>query len=167
MDYRGLVKRLSVPPDFVPPRLLEHDGLTARAITRDHVEADVRGINESLELIRATRGGEWPSEPVTVEYNYVDLVWHELEFRELSSFTYTVWDANDAYLGCCYLYPVGSRTPLSAELLTNDVDVSWWVTPEAYERGLYATLYEALQVWVVRDYPFRNPHYSNVQLPIG
>ena len=29
---------------------------------------------------------------------------------------------------CCYLYPMGRRTPLTEELLTYDVDVSWWVT---------------------------------------
>ncbi len=61
----------------------------------------------------------------------------ELDFREGYSFTYAVYDANGAYLGCCYLYPLGRRTPLTAEMLEHDVDVSWWVTPEAYRRGYY------------------------------
>ena len=34
------------------------------------------------------------------------------------SFTYAVYDADGGYLGCCYLYPMGRRTALSAELLT-------------------------------------------------
>ena len=42
----------------------------------------MRGINASLDLIQQTRGGNWPEGPVTEEFNYVDLVWHELEFRE-------------------------------------------------------------------------------------
>jgi hypothetical protein len=33
------------------------------------------------------------------------------------------------YVGCCYLYPVGRRTPLTEQMLAHDVDVSWWVRP--------------------------------------
>lgn len=48
--------------------------------------------------------------------------------REGGSFTYAVYDSRGQYPGCCYLYPMGRRTPLTEELLTYDVDVSWWVT---------------------------------------
>ncbi len=50
----------------------------------------MRGINASLDLIRETRGGTWPTGPVTEEENYVDLVWHECEFRDGKSFTFCV-----------------------------------------------------------------------------
>ena len=60
---------------------------------------------------------------------------------------------------------MGRRTPLSEDLLDHDVDVSWWVTPDAYERGYYTKLYAALQHWVVADYPFRKPYYSNLEMP--
>jgi hypothetical protein len=43
--------------------------------------------------------------------------------------------------------------------------VSWWVTPAAYERGHYVTLYRALQRWVGESFPFVNPHYSNREIP--
>ena len=46
-----------------------------------------------------------------------------------------------------------------------DVDVSWWVTPAAYDRGHYVTLYRALQRWVVESFPFVNPYYSNREIP--
>ncbi len=95
------------------------------------------GINASLDLIRRTRGGSWPSEPVTLEGNYVDLVWHEAEFRDGKLYTYVLTDPDHGYIGCLYLYPLGVRRPLTAEMLHHDVDVSWWVTPAAYEAGLY------------------------------
>jgi hypothetical protein len=60
---------------------------------------------------------------------------------------------------------MGRRTPLSEPLLANDVDISWWVTPDAYDRGEYETLYRALDQWVTVDFPFRAPHYSNVKIP--
>ena len=165
MDYTNLVKRLALPPGFTAPDRLTYDDVVARAISRADLHDDVRGVNASLDLIRRTRGGRWPTGPVTEDFNYVDLVWHECEFRDGGSFTYGTYDAAGQYLGCCYLYPVGRRTPLSAELLRYDVDVSWWVTPDAYERGYYARLYTALQNWLQTAFPFINPHYSNAELP--
>jgi hypothetical protein len=165
IDYSGLTKTLRLPPGFAAPARLTFEDLVARALSRADLQEDVRGINAGIELIRRTRGGGWPTGPVTEELNFVDLVWHEQEFREGSSFSYAVYDAGGGYLGCCYLYPVGWRTELSEELLRHDVDVSWWVTPEAYERGHYEKLYRALQHWVTDAFPFEAPHYSNREIP--
>jgi hypothetical protein len=109
-----------------PTAKLEYDDIRARAISRADNDDDVQGINASIELIRRTRGGSWPTEPVSVDFDYVDEIWHECEFREGGSFTYAVYDSRGQYPGCCYLYPMGRRTPLTEELLTYDVDVSWW-----------------------------------------
>lgn len=165
MDYSGLVKSLEIPPDFRAPTELTYADIRARAISRADLQDDVRGINASIELIERTRGGGWPTEPVTEEFNYVDLVWHELEFREGYSYAYAVYDSADRYLGCCYLYPMGRRTPLTPDLLAYDVDVSWWVTPDAYDDGYYTKLYLALRQWVVADFPFTRPYYSNREMP--
>jgi hypothetical protein len=165
VKYTGFVKKLRLPPGYVTPDHLAYEDLTARAITRDDLREDVRGINASIDLIKRTRGGDWPTDPVTEEFNFVDLVWHECEFREGGSFTYAVYDTDGGYLGCCYLYPMGSRTELTAELLDRDVDVSWWVTPDAYARGYYEMLYRALGHWLAEQFPFDNPHYSNQELP--
>jgi hypothetical protein len=165
MDYQGLVKSLVLPAGYIAPRELAHDDIRARAISRADLKDDVRGINASIELIQRTRGGGWPTEPLSDAYNYVDLVWHELEFREGYSFTYAVYDDVGQYLGCCYLYPMGRRTALTEELLRHDVDVSWWVTPAAYERGYYTKLYAALRTWIATDFPFTRPYYSNREIP--
>jgi hypothetical protein len=163
--YEGLVKSLRLPPGFIPPTELTCTDLRARALSRADLADDVRGINASLELIRRTRGGEWPTEPVTDEVDFVDLVWHELEFRDGYSFSYAVYDTAGGYVGCCYLYPIGRRTPLTEELIHHDVDVSWWVTPEAYDRGHYVTLYRALGRWVTECFPFTAPYFSNREIP--
>jgi hypothetical protein len=165
VDFNGLVKSLDIPPGFHAPTELTYADLRARALSRDDVREDVRGINASIELIQRTRGGGWPTEPVTEEFNFVDLVWHELEFRDGTSFTYAVYDEDGGYLGCCYLYPMGRRTELSETLLDRDVDVSWWVTPDAYEVGHYEKLYRALRHWVAEEFPFGAPYYSNAVVP--
>jgi hypothetical protein len=165
MDYTNLVKRLSLPEGFSAPEQLTYEDVVATAISRADLHDDVRGINASLDLIRRTRGGRWPTGPVTEEFNYVDLVWHECEFRDGGSYTYALYEAGGGYLGCCYLYPMGGRTPLTDERLAFDVDVSWWVTPEAYERGYYEKLYRALEHWLAEQFPFWQPYYSNADIP--
>lgn len=167
MNYAGLVKSLALPAGFVAPSALAFEDIRATAITRDDLEDDVRGINSSLDLIRRTRGGGWPTEPVSPEANYVDLVWHELEFREGYSYTYVVRDAGGHYLGCCYLYPVGRRVPFSDMLAQHDVDVSWWVTQDAFDAGYYSALYRALRRWTRASFPFESPYFSNTDIPEG
>jgi hypothetical protein len=129
MDYTRFIKKLELQAGAAPPTRLTYDNLAATAIRRAHLQDDVAGINASIELIQRTRGGRWPTGPVTEEHNYVDLVGHEAEFRDGSSFTYAVYESDKRYLGCCYLSPLGRRTTLTEGLLAYDVDVSWWVTP--------------------------------------
>jgi hypothetical protein len=165
VDYSGLIKSLVLPADFVMPRHLAHGRIRATVLGRDDLEDDVQGINSSLDLILRTRGGGWPTEPVTSEDNYMDLVWHELEFREGYSFSYVVRDSEGGYLGCCYLYPLGRRVALTEELLQHDVDVSWWVTARAYDQGYYVELYDALRHWIDEVLPFSRPYFSNTEIP--
>ncbi|WP_196807557.1 hypothetical protein [Candidatus Solirubrobacter pratensis] len=160
-----MIKKLRLPPGFTAPTRSTYEDLVATAITRADLRDDVRGINASIALIQRTRGGGWPTEPVTEEFNFVDIVWHELEFREGASFTYVVRDAGRGYLGCCYLYPMGRRTELTEALLEHDVDISWWVTQGAYEHGYYRTLYHALRHWLAEQFPFGAPYYSNTEIP--
>ena len=167
MNYARFLKKLEFPEGFTPPSRLTYRDVVATAITRADLADDVRGINASLGLIRETRGGKWPTGPVTEDENYVDLVWHECEFRDGTSLTYVVRDTAGAYVGCCYLYPLGSRTPLDEQLLSCDVDVSWWVTPDAYAAGLYTQLHDALGSWLSTEFPFWRPHYSNRELGAG
>lgn len=165
MNYRGLVKRLSLPADWEAPTKLTYHDIQAVAITREHLHDDVQGINASLDIIRRTRGGSWPTKQVTEEFNYVDLVWHECEFREGDSFTYALYGRDGPYLGCCYFYPLGRRTSLNEDLLGYDVDVSWWVTTSAYGRGDYAIVYSALRHWVAATFSFWRAYFSNREIP--
>ena len=165
MHYEQFTKKLATPAGFRAPERLLFEHFEARAISRADLTEDVRGINSSLDLIVRTRGGGWPTEPVTADVDFVDLVWHELEFRDGYSFTYAVYDTGGNYLGCCYLYPLGRRTKLSEALLDYDVDVSWWVTPAAHERGDYDKLYTALRHWLATEFPFWRPYYSNREIP--
>lgn len=160
-----LIKRIVLPAGFAAPATMVFEDIVAAALGRQHLSEDVAGINASLDLISETRGGGWPTEAVIEDGNFVDLVWHECEFRDGRSYSYVVHTADGEYLGCCYFYLLGTRSPLTNDLLARDVDVSWWVTPSAHERGYYEKLFRALQHWGTRDFPFSALHFSNRLVP--
>lgn len=160
MNYRGLTKKFN----FQAPNELTYEDLRAKTLTRADLKADMEGVNSSLELIRSTRGGSWPSEPVTEEFDLLDLAWHEREFRDGTSFAYVIYSDKGEYVGCVYLYPMGVRTELTEELMEYDLDVSWWVTAEAYEQGYYEKLYRAIQDWM-KQLPVEKIYYSNKEIP--
>jgi hypothetical protein len=160
MNYTVLTKKFN----FSAPTELEYEDLKAKTLTRDDLKADIKGVNSSIELIRKTRGGSWPSEPVTEDFDLLDLAWHEREFRDGTSYAYVVYNDKNEYIGCFYLYPMGVRTELTEELMNYDLDASWWVTAEAYKQGYYEKLYAALQKWL-SDFPVKNIYYSNKEIP--
>ena len=164
-DLSGLIKKLTIPDGFTVPDILRHEDIEAAALTREDLDDDVRGINASLELIGRTRGGGWPTGPVTRggELRRSRLARARVQGGNVVRLRRA--PADGAYLGCGYLYPMGQRTELTDALLEHDVDVSWWVTPEGYERGYYEKLYAALRRWVADDLPFANPFYSNREIP--
>lgn len=164
MNYPEYIKKFRLPRGFKAPVNLEFKDLVATPLTREDVEADMAAVNSSLDTIRQTRGGTWPAEAVTEEFNLLDLAWHEREFRDGDSFAYAVRDTSGRYLGCFYLYPMGLRTELTERLLEYDVDVSWWVTVDGYEQGYYQKLFDALQLWL-KNFPFSNVYYSNQEIP--
>jgi hypothetical protein len=65
MEYRGFIKKLDVRSGFTVPTTLTYDDVVARVISRADLTEDVKGINASIEIIRRTRGGRWPSEAIT------------------------------------------------------------------------------------------------------
>lgn len=160
IDYSGLQKKFN----FKAPARLSYQDLRAKPLTRSDLKEDVEGVNSSLELIRTTRGGSWPSEAVSKDFDLLDLAWHEREFRDGISFAYVVYDDQGTYIGCFYLYPIGVRTELTEELMKYDIDASWWVTDAAYKNGYYEKLYEAMQKWL-NDFPVKKIYYSNKEIP--
>lgn len=161
MDYARYTKKLSLPSGFQAPVKLEYEDIIAKPLTRKDLLADMEGVNSSIELIHKTRGGSWPQEAVTEEFDLLDLAWHEREFRDNESFAYVIYDKDENYIGCFYLYPMGVRTTLSQELIDYDIDASWWVTTDAYEKDYYKKLQAALEQWLADVFPFDKVYYSN------
>jgi hypothetical protein len=160
------IKKLRLPPGWQAPAPLHYKHLTATILNEEDVMADLAAVNSSREIIRRTRGGSWPATELTEEANLRDLAWHAQEARDGSSFAYAVRNAEDEYVGCFYLLPFGMKTKWTEDLSPYDVDLSWWVTTEAYGRGDYEMLYQALKEWMGNELgAMENPWWSNVEIP--
>jgi len=164
VDYKQFIKKFTFGPSFHAPSEFGFDDLKARPLTRVDLKADMEAVNSSLELIRKTRGGSWPAEAVSEEFDFLDLAWHEREFRDGGSFAYVIYTNHGKYIGCFYLYPMGHRTELTSELVDYDIDASWWVTSEAYQQGYYQKVHTALHHWL-REFPVTKVYYSNKEIP--
>ncbi|MCC7304296.1 GNAT family N-acetyltransferase [bacterium] len=165
MELANFTKIIVLPTNLEAPKELKFEDIIARPLLRTDLTDDLAGVNSSVNIIRETRGGSWPSGELTAEEDFLDLAWHEREFGSNSSFAYVVYSANGEYIGCFYLYGMGVRTELTETLAEYDVDASWWVTTKAFEQGYYEKLYYALQTWLIKDFPFTKIYYSNKQIP--
>ncbi len=151
------------PRDFTPPETITTNSFIVRKLCYADAVMDYDGVMSSIDIIRQTRGGDWPTKELTLLDNQIDLAWHQREFENKSSFAFIVTTLdNSKSLGCVYFYPPGFR---NANVSLGDVDVSFWVTKEAYDNGLYPVLYKSIQDWLKVSWPFKNPVFSNTVLP--
>ena len=151
-----------VSDSFHIPEKFEQQEFVIRKLMFDDAELDYKAVMSSINIIKQTRGGSWPSPDLSFKDNQIDLAWHQREFENRTSFAYTVVSSDKKEcLGCLYLYPPGYRSETSKDA---DVDVSFWVTRKAHDKDLYRTLYKTLDTWLKSSWPFKNVVYTNVEL---
>lgn len=149
--------------DFKIPEKLDTPKFRIRKLCAKDVYLDYMAVMSSIDIIRKTRGGDWPTPDLSFEDDLIDLSWHQREFEHGTSFAYTVMSLDETEcLGCLYFYPPGFR---KAEPEGSDVDVSFWVTQKGYDNGLYTELYSTMKNWLEKDWPFKKPFWSNKELP--
>lgn len=151
-----------VPDSFKVPEKLETSDFIVRKLRFSDAELDYQAVMSSIDIIKKTRGGAWPDSSLSFVDDQIDLAWHQREFENRTSFAYTVMSLKeDECLGCLYLYPPGYRNESSKDA---DVDVSFWVTQEAYSRGLYKIVYKVLDKWLKSTWPFKKITYTNNEI---
>jgi RimJ/RimL family protein N-acetyltransferase len=150
-----------IPENFIVPEKLVTPKFVFRKLCYADAELDYVAVMSSIDIIKKTRGGSWPTADLSYVDDQIDLAWHQREFENRTSFAYTIMTPqDDKCLGCLYLYPPGYRGPRSQN---SDVDVSFWVTQEAYNQGMYPAVYQALNDWLKTSWPFKNICFTNVE----
>src|SRR3990167_6280536 len=153
-----------VPIHFQVPERIETPDFIIRKLCFSDAELDYKAVMSSIDIIKITRGGNWPLPSLSFVEDQIDLGWHQREFENKTSFAYTVMSVDGKEcLGCLYLYPPGYRNESSKDA---DVDVSYWVTQKSYDKGLYITLYKVLDSWLKSAWPFKKIIYTNKVMPV-
>lgn len=147
---------LFVPEDFQIPDGLATDRLSLRPLTIHDLEADYEAVMSSIDHLNRSQpfgpDHEWPTAELSRDQDLIDLGWHQKEFQNRTSFTYTVMDPNDRIcLGCVYVYP-SNRTP-------HDAMIMLWVRGSEATTGLDEHLFEAVRHWISEIWSFKNPCY--------
>jgi len=150
---------------FNIPGRIETEHFIARKLCAVDNELDYAAWYSSIEIIRKTRGGNWPTIEMTKEENMIDLSWHQREFEFKSSFAYTVMNLNETEcLGCFYIYPFGKGMSSTIKPESGyDIEVSWWVTQQMYDKGFYKELQKFVKDFVEKTFVDMKIYYSNIE----
>ncbi len=143
-----------VSDEFKVPSELKNKLFHIYPLRPGHCSLDYKAVMSSIQLLKGSfiYYPSWPEESMTFEKDLSDLKYHEKEFNNRTSFTYTVLNVEEnKCLGCIYIYPSKS---------TNfDADVFMWVTQDAFDIGLYQILFDLVCNWIKNEWPFRKVNY--------
>ena len=146
-------KVMLVPQDFEVPVLLETDRVRLRPLLIGDVKKDFEAVVSSEEHLRKTfrPGSKWPK-GLSLDKNLADLQWHQDEFAQRTSFTYTVVALDESeVLGCLYIYP--------CKVPEYDAQVWLWIRQSRLDDGLDDHLFATVENWIEVNWPFERTVY--------
>ena len=141
-----------LPSDFEVPKQVETTDFILRKLTTKDVEQDYEAVMSSKESLRHIfqENDDWPADDMTLESNYEDLQYHEDEFDQRKSFTYTVVTVDESTcIGCAYIYPWFGKG--------SDAIVYYWVRDSEKVKGLDEKLGNFLRDWIENVWPIEKP----------
>ena len=127
-------------------------------LTINDVVKDYDAVMSSIDHLQGVFGPNksWPSVDLTFEQDLIDLGWHQKEFQNRSSFTYTVMSLDESRcLGCVYVYP--------SEKVGFDAKVILWVRQNQLENGLDEDLFSVVKKWLSEDWWFNRVAFPGRQ----
>lgn len=148
-----------VPSDFEVPTSLQNEHVRLRMLTVNDVVKDYGAVMSSIEhLTEMFPGSIWPTKDFTFEQNLIDLGWHQKEFQKRSSFAYTVVSLDESQvIGCVYINPTTKGD--------YDAEITMWVRASVLKHGLDAIVFDSVQKWISRDWPFQKVAYPGREIP--
>jgi hypothetical protein len=150
-------------PDSVTiPSGIETQDFRMRILTVNDLVKDYDAVMSSVDHLRGVFGprSTWPTKDLSLEQDLIDLGWHQKEFQNRSSFTYTVMSLDEKRcLGAVYVYP--------SEKAEYDAQVILWVRQSEINNGLDEKLYSAVKDWLSDEwwfttvaFPGRQPNWQ-------
>ena len=143
-----------VPEGFTAPTRLDAHAFHLRPLVISDVVKDYDAVMTSVEHLHKQIPADvfhevWLSPSMTIEDDLADLGWHQVEFRNRTSFTYTVMNSDESQcLGCVYVLP--------PRFTDADAEVFLWVRKSEFDRGLDRIVFDAVRQWMKDAWPFKN-----------
>jgi hypothetical protein len=110
---------------------------------------DYKAYMGSMDHIRKTQGGNWPTRQITMADQVKDMAGEKEQWEGRKSFSFAVLSTDGTTeLGCFYLRP----SPKEGY----DVVATMWVTKEEFAKGFDPQLYKDMKLWVAQAWPFKN-----------
>lgn len=147
-----------VPDNFVVPLRLDGNGYYARPLTIDDVDKDFDAVMANAARLRSPNpnSSEWPDN-LTKRQNLVDLGWHEKEFSDRSSFTYTLFTDDEEFcLGSVYIYPTDAQE--------YDARIEMWARQDTPLGNIDDQLFALVKKWVADDWSFKNVAFVGTEI---
>ena len=145
-----------VNSDFKVPEVLETEAFRIRMLTVNDLVKDYEAVMTSRADLTGVfgPGSDWPIDDLTLEQDLIDLGWHQKEFQNRSSFTYTVMALDESRcLGCVYIYPTTR--------LDSDASVILWARSGSH---IEESLFETIKSWLAGTWPFRSVVYPGREI---
>lgn len=137
-----------VTKDFEVPKALETNKFRLRMLSVNDVVKDFDAVITSEKHLHDIWGPGWPK-GLTLEQNLIDLGWHQKEFQERRSFTYTMVTLDESrVLGAVYIYPTRKKG--------YDAEVYLWARQSELASGLEIELTASVKAWLKDKWPFKN-----------
>jgi len=145
-----------IQKDFKIPEGLENKKFRLRMLTVNDVVKDYDAVMTSIEHLQKANpfgpNDKWPKKDLTFEQDLIDLGWHQGEFKNRTSFAFTVMNLNETKcLGCMYIYPSSNSE--------YDAIIMMWVRQSEVETGLDEILFSTVKKWIEEKWPFNKVAY--------
>lgn len=150
-----------VPETFKAPFQIDAGSFILKKLTVEDVHRDYEAVMSSKESLRQIfrEDDDWPSEAMTLEENYRDLLEHQEEFDRNEGFAYTVLTPDlSKCIGCLYIYPF----PYGVY----DSRVYFWLIDEVKEE-LSPVFQAFIEKWIPETFSFNSIVYPGRHIGHG
>jgi RimJ/RimL family protein N-acetyltransferase len=141
---------------------LRHPAFIATPLTTELTDLDFDAYLASPEVIRVHSDGRWPIDGFTRDEDRRQIAKHQADHEAGRAFTFLLLDpSRREAVGCLYLNPLHDylqRTGADQETMDRFPDgtmmVTYWIRQDRQGSGLSATVAEAVNAWLLDEWPF-------------
>jgi hypothetical protein len=147
-----------VPDSFQVPTTYTAPTYKLVPLGPEVAKLDYDAYMSSIDHIRATMGGKWPSPNLTMDDQAKDMAGEKAQWDTRKSFPYAVLTPDRAReLGCFYIRPSRKEG--------YDAVATLWTTQEQAARGFDQQLHRDMKAWLAKSWPFTKVAWPGREIP--